>query len=199
MKKLLSLFLAMILVSAITVVPASAVFAENEKPNDIAFIIETDSAEEYERVLNQIDASNARANALWQKALAESQLSENQIDFSKLEKSPGQYKTIRTSKLNIDLLTGIAHIVFAASYIEGTDAYNHALFGEIRYVDAYGYTSETDVIVKDSPYTIIDSGRTLAVNYSLRIGIRDAEGDFTYKTKNYYVEFYSMTEDAKVF
>lgn len=65
------------------------------------------------------------------------------------------------------------------------------MFNSVINLDAYQRYSNTNVILNASDYTIIDSRRTIAARYSLRVGVEQANGNYRYSTLVYYVEFYT--------
>lgn len=64
-------------------------------------------------------------------------------------------------------------------------------FGTVYNVVVYGRDSGTTVSDSNIQYTRIDSYRTLAVNVSYLVGVKDSSGDFSYYPMNAYIEFYA--------
>ena len=185
MKKIITFMLTLAAIFSTTMV-ASA-YEDNDFPSL--------SSNKHEQFIVELNEENLRADALWQQALAESKLPENQIfnepNHSVLPFAVGDYRIIAAyDDFDVDSAMNTASYAMTVTFIEGTDAYNHAVFDEIRSIDAYGTTSETQVTVNDVDYAIIDSGRTLSANFSLRIGVKRWDSEYIYCTKKTYVEFY---------
>lgn len=189
MKKIFSLILAL----SISLSMCTSAFAAEA---NISTPPSTLSQEEYEQAIAQLEAENAQAEALWQQALAESQRPENVIyntpDNAEALVAPyGNYRVLGAfDSYYYQPAMSTAEYTMTLTYKVDTNNYGSEVFGEIRSIDAYGNTSETEVIVNDYEYTRLDAGRTIAVNYSLRIGVPRWDNVMCYFTKVVYVEFY---------
>ena len=200
MKKFLSLAVAIMM--ALCLFSTTAFAASPEEPKvyfneDGILMIELDNQEQYEEVLAQIQADNAAVEQLWSAAVAESQLPEN-MPSTTIGPSPRLYTVneISASYLVISPF-GFANIKFSATYDKTTNGAGTDIIGTVYSTDAFGGDGQTSVTMLNSNYTHIDGSRTLAVNYSLKVGLV-VDGNATYTSKAFYVEFYA-SGDARVY
>lgn len=195
-KHIISMALALILGMSLCA-PAYATEAQEENDSECAILITVNSPEEYDNVVAELEAHNIRANQLWQQALSESRLPENQaslLGLNNLDTAVTLSSYVVNSKTYndwIDFFT-VAYLTFSATYTTTSNVYGATVLGEIRDIDVYGRANGTTVTVRDYDTTRIDSGRTLAVHYSCRVGVLNSnDNTYTYYSRQYYVEFYA--------
>ena len=87
-------------------------------------------------------------------------------------------------------------MAFKVTAILGSDSYDHTIFTSIRDVTAYARNDNSSVEVDDTDSRIIDSGRTIAANYSTTIGVTTKTGQMSYFSRLFYVEFYAKTSSG---
>lgn len=198
-KHIISMVLALIL-SISLCAPAYATEVQEESNSECAILITVNSPEEYDNVVAELEAHNVRANQLWQQALSESQLPENQeslLGLDNLDTAATTRSYILNSKPyndRIDFFT-FAYLTFSATYTTTSNVYGATVLGEIRDIDVYGRANGTTVTMRDYDTTRIDGGRTLAVHYSCRVGVLSSnDNTYTYYSRQYYVEFYASGE-----
>lgn len=194
-KHIISMVLALIL-SISLCAPAYATEAQEENNSECAILITVNSPEEYDNVVAELEAHNARANQLWQQALSESWLPESQTSAPGLNNdtaAPLSSYVVNSKPYNdfISFFT-VAYLTFSATYTTTSNVNGATVLGEIRDIDVYGRANGTTVTVRDSDKTRIDSGRTLAVHYSCRVGVlNSSDNTYSYYSRQYYVEFYA--------
>ena len=152
--------------------------------------------EEYNDIINDIEEQNDRVEQLWQAALQEAQLPENNKNIVPPRNLMARsYETNSISYIDWVGLLSFASLSFSATYTTTTNSYGATIIDEVRDIHAYGNTSSTTVDVRDYDYTLIDGRRTIATNYSCQVGVQKTNSDgstsFSYYTREYYVEFYA--------
>ena len=199
MKKLLSLILIFAMSSCFCV-PA---FAVDSSPNQgCTYIIHAETQEEYDSIVAEINAANAHAKQLWDQALIESMRPENR-QFNQTQAfsniSPNATTTYTSRLVHHDEFikyAGTCEMAFKVTAILGSDSYDHTIFTSIRDVTAYARNDNSSVEVDDTDSRIIDSGRTIAANYSTTIGVTTKTGQMSYFSRLFYVEFYAKTSSG---
>lgn len=199
MKKIISFIMAVVMTMSICATSAFA--AEPKQANTYldengVIIIVADSDEEYNNIINDIEEQNDRVEQLWQAALQESKLPENNKNIVPLRNLMARsYETNSISYIDWVGLLSFASLSFSATYTTTTNSYGATIIDEVRDIHAYGNTSSTTVDVRDYDYTLIDGRRTIATNYSCQVGVQKTNSDgstsFSYYTREYYVEFYA--------
>lgn len=187
MKKFTSLFLVICIFASLVV----NTFATGMQGDAILITVKTQ--EEYDAVVAEIEAHNSRADQLWQQALAESGTSA--LSSPVWETSGIMPRTYKVASVNYPDWVGFlrtAFVAFSATFNTTTNQYGSEIIGEVYNISAYGYYGGTTVSVNNSQYSIIDSGRTISTHFSCLVGVKTEEDvNYTYYTKNYYVEFYA--------
>ncbi|KIV56448.1 hypothetical protein AM501_09850 [Aneurinibacillus migulanus] len=154
---------------------------------DVLFTVEVKSEEELNEFLAELSAHNKKSQELWEKALAESEnMTEDIKNIDKSEMSP---MSLETSTAETDVPWGSggrikARIGAYVSYDKVNDR-----FGDVKGFYMYGRDSDTTTDNVDYSHKKIDNYRTLAVNATCLIGVKDAAGTFSYFTYRAYIEF----------
>lgn len=194
MKHFFKICSALILASIIVISLPSLAYAQINH-NDVevidgTIIISVNSDEEYNQIVDDINNKNKLSEELWQRALEGS--ASDQKAFYVPETAPMAFKVLSVD--HNDWITSfyIAAITFSATINTSFDANGVERIGQIHLIDAYGRTSRTTVSVQYKAHRLSDAARTLSVNYSCRVGIRNPDsGSISYFSRAYYVEFYA--------
>lgn len=192
MKKFIA---SLLLLSMCLCIPVFAADNQNSTPMDMdvingEIVITVDSQEEHDALVAQIEADNMRAQQLWEQAVEESLLPENQVGYT-MGISP--YATTYVTSVNKSEFFGSLYrtITFEALYTKTTNVAGATVIGSVKSISAYAQSSADAVTVLSKNYTLTDSARTIAANYSLRIRIyNSSSGTSNTYSKQYYVEFY---------
>ena len=192
MKKLIS---SILLLSMCLCIPVFATDEQSITPMDVEVIdgeivITVDSQEERDALVAQIEAENMCAQQLWDQAVEESLLPENQVNYAG---SISPYATTYVATASKVQFFGLKSttITFEALFTKTTNVAGATVFGSVKSTSAYAQNSRDKVTVLAKSHKLIDSARTIAANYSLRISIYDSSsGSSNVYSKQYYVEFY---------
>lgn len=198
MKKVLSLILSLLLSVGIF---STCVYA-SEPTEPYAYydangtlMIEVQSEADYEEIRREIAANNAKVQKLWDAAFAESQLPENNIQTSVPVSRAYTVNTASTTVLMAVLPPASARVDFSATYNTETNVSGATVIGTVYSINATAGNGDSSVETLDSRYSLIDSARTIAANYSLNVGLRytDIFGNeqTVYEPYAFYVEFYA--------
>lgn len=199
MKKMLTSLLSLLLIFSMAV-PALA--AEEAASNDF-IVIDVASDEEAQALLAEIEENNQRAQALWEAAVlqAEEERAEYEACLATIQmKNLAQPKAVKTVNVrDSQKVPGsgfpfelYSHFYHSAKYdvvtVSGTPI---IVSSSISGVNTYKENSNSSVTGRTGNYVIIDSGRTLAVSSSMRVGVKDSKGVWYYTHIDRYVEFYN--------
>ncbi|NRR21350.1 hypothetical protein [Brevibacillus sp. MS2.2] len=153
---------------------------------DVLFTVEVNSEEELNDFLADLAAHNKKAKELWAQALAESNYKIEKIES--IEKSEIAPMAIETSTAATDVkfgnLTGYLGAYVSYDKVERK-------FGTVNGFYMYGLDSDTAVSNVNYESTKIDNDRTLAVNSTSLIGVRNGAGGMSYFPYEAYIEFYT--------
>lgn len=198
MKKVLSLLLSLLLSVGIC---STCVYASDPTEPCAYFdangtlMIEVRSEADYEEIQREIAANNEKVQQLWDAAFAESQLPENNIQASVPASRAYTVNTASTTVLMAILPPASASVDFSATYNTETNVSGATVIGAVYSINATAGNGESSVETLDSRYSLIDSARTIAANYSLNVGLRytDVFGNeqTVYEPYSFYVEFYA--------
>ena len=200
MKRFISLVLFL---SMCLCIPAFAIDEQDSSTVDAEVIngellITVSSQEEYDEIVAQIEADNMRTQQLWEQALEESLLPENQ---SNPNSSIIPYTTYYVASASKSEFYGLvyANVTFELLYSKMTNVAGATVFNSVKSVSAYATSSQNTLTLLSKNYTFLDSGRTVGVNYAYRMKVYDSS-DGTYNTysKNHYVEFYVGSGTGRV-
>lgn len=194
MKKVISMVLVLGL-SVCLSVPALALENQNESTAkaevvDGDIVITVSTQEEADQVVAQIRADNVRAQQLWEEAQKRAKVLDN------LERTyVDSYASTTTYVTSVEALRqfGLRFITltFEALYTKTTNVAGATVFGSVKSISAYAKNSADNVTVLSKNYTLTDSARTIAANYSLRVKVyNSSDGTSNTYSQQYYVEFY---------
>ena len=163
---------------------ASPVADENKSDNLVVTYYSAKSIEE----------GNALAEKKWEQA-QEKQLSEAEIEELKNRsiKSNTYYYNKVTSKTQSFMMPNgrYASITFSATidYYQNSSGSNFIF--NVRNYTSFASNSNTSIDVLSKSYSLIDSGRTMAAYFSLKVGVKPMIGStWNYYNKSYYVEYH---------
>lgn len=198
MRKMVSLFLVFILSISLCTPAFATEIPETEATG--AILITVDTQEEYEAVVAEIEEHNQRSAQLWQQALTDSGTPVMETTGLQSEVMPlSSYEVVSEYYTDYVGFFTPAYITFSATFTTTTNTYGSTIIDQVRNITAYGRSNGTTVTVNDYLYTIIDSGRTIATNYSCVVGVKVADAEnYSYYSREYYVEFYA-TGGANVY
>lgn len=198
MKKISSLLFSLLLFASIC---TTGVYASEPTGSYAYFdangtlMIEVQSEDEYIEIQREIAANNAKVQQLWDAAFEESQLPENNVSASAPAPRVYTVNTASTSVLMSIIPPASARIDFSATYNTATNVNGATVIGTVYSINATAGNGESSVETLDSRYSLIDSARTIAANFSLNVGLRytDIFGDeqTVYQPYSFYVEFYA--------
>lgn len=189
MKKAFSMLLAAIMCISICV-PS---FADAQQPNSTdTLIITVKDREEYNALVDYLEEHNERVQQQWQEAMNQPGVSVEVPDDLTLDTfSTNAYVNAEVTRVYLNILIPSFTIVYTAAYTTTVNAYNATVIEEVRDINAHTTTSRNTLEIRDIMSRILDQGRTLAVNYSMVVGIYiEDEGYLSYRDLNEYVEFY---------
>ena len=189
MKKAFSMLLAAIMCISICV-PS---FADAQQPNSTdTLIITVKDREEYNALVDYLEEHNERVQQQWQEAMNQPGVSVEVPDDQTLDTfSTNAYVNAEVTRVYLNILIPSFTIVYTAAYTTTVNAYNATVIEEVRDINAHTTTSRNTLEIRDIMSRILDQGRTLAVNYSMVVGIYiEDEGYLSYRDLNEYVEFY---------
>ena len=197
MKKIIALLMATFMFSCVTVTNATATYDGDSKmyaTEEGRIIIEVNTEEEYNAVVQKIKKMNEYSEMLWEKALEESVGNNGGgIGNTPLGFQPRVY-TVASATYSF-APTGLylpADLQFVATYDTNTNSAGVTTINAVYSLNAYNNSAGGSLAVNDARYTLIDSSRTIAANYSCYVGIKSmVSGSLDYFTLNCYVEFYS--------
>lgn len=200
MKRIICFFLCTALIFCLCIT-AFADYEDDVTIENRTLLITADSLEEVNEILAANEAHNRYVESLWNNAVSESNgvtynndyINQNKIGIQSLR----SYEVTSVNHTDYITLTKWALLTFSATFNTGTDSYGNAIISSVSYLDAYGRTSSTTVQINNSQYALIDHDRTIAANYSCRVGVV-YEDETYYFTRVYYVEFYA-TGGANVY
>ncbi|MEZ2661199.1 hypothetical protein [Aneurinibacillus aneurinilyticus] len=142
---------------------------------DVLFTVEVKSEEELNEFLTELSAHNKKSQELWEKALAES---ENMTeDIGNIGKSGMSPMSLETSTATTVIPWGEggkfkARVGAYVSYDKVNDR-----FADVKGFYMYGEDSDTTVDNVDYTSKPIDNYRTLAVNATCLVGVKNALGN----------------------
>lgn len=148
------------------------------------------------RCLSDIEAGNRLAKQMWEDATSDgtSNLDIDDYDKKLLEaKGTTNYYNKVTSKTQSFLMPNgsYAQITFTATIDYSQNSSGSTFIFNVRNYTAFGANSNTDVSVLSKSYSLIDSGRTMAAYFSLKVGVKTLVGNtWNYYNKSYYVEYH---------
>lgn len=141
---------------------------------------------------------NKRVEELWNQALEESSNGENinswSTDMQNARILPSWETSVATKNVTIGGVVG--SVKFSATYTTSTTGAGVRQFDSVINLDAYPNYDNTVVTLNASNYTFIDSRRTIAAQYSLRVGVKQYNQTYKYSTTAFYVEYYINGKSA---
>lgn len=186
LKKVVSSVMALTFCLAIPFAANAASVSSEEQ--DVLFTVEVNSEEELNDFLARLEAHNKRAQELWEAALARSKYeSDNLGEIDENEISP---LALAQSKATTSFLTVWPRIYATLGAYVDYDKVNDR-FGEIYGIYVYGTSSSTTASNVRTDYTKLDSNRTLAVEVSALVGVKNDAGSMNYFPYLGYIEFYT--------
>ena len=198
MKKFLTacLFLSMCLGCSATAFAAESQYPADEHSGEI--FITVNSAEELAAFEAELKENNARAQKLWEQAVQESYLPENQMTDS----TPIVPYAETVYENSVTRLKGNGSpytITFKAFYTKSKKNYGVPIISSVKDITAHVPDKDHKLSVMSKDYKRIDSLRTLAAHYNCRISVySQSDGAFFDFSGEYYVEFY-VNGSAKIY
>lgn len=196
MKKFLTvcLFLSMCLGFSATAFAAESQYPADEHSGEICITVNSD--EELAAFEADLKEKNARAQKLWEQAVQESYLPENQM-VDRTPIVPYAETVYLNSITHWEVL--LYNITFEASYTKTQNTAGATVIGSVKNITAYMFNSKDKISILNKSYKLIDAARTIAANYSCRISVyNQSSGTYHNYSKQYYVEFY-VGGTAKVY
>lgn len=141
----------------------------------------------------QIKIHNQKAQEMWENALIQAEHPMNNFHSYSVQDNPLLYtvweNSYTTKRINIGGVIG--SIKFASTHTTNVNASGVRRFSSVINIDAYPNYANTSVNVNACDFALIDSNRTIAAQYSLRVGVEQFNGTMRYTTIVCYVEFYT--------
>ncbi len=163
-----------------------AVFANTEESVSELDILDLNDEE-------QVEIHNKKAEAMWEEALIHARQQINGFQPYSFQNTSIPYSTWETGFATKSINIGgvIGSIKFASTYTTSVNASGVRRFTTVINLDAYPNYTNTSVNLNAYDFTLIDSNRTIAAQYSLRVGVQQYNGTMRYTTLVCYVEFYT--------
>lgn len=180
MKKIISSVLVLFMMLSVTPI----VFASDTMQ---------DLPPEIQQFYDEVEEQNKLAEQKWQEALAQSKREKNEYEalLETAARQPATYVYRSATAEDMQPVTTINFAMFYHTANFNTSIVNgNEIITSVSRVSASRRSSKDYVGDYSSQKTIIDLGRTLAVNCSMTVGKQSADGIWYYLPIQRYVEFY---------
>lgn len=190
MKKLTAMILTACVVFGVFSTVAHADNGPEIAQDTSELVITVNSQEEYNQVVAAINEHNEYVEQLWAQAKRQAVAERSLNSLNNVV--PTRAYTVASAHTSFWHDVFKCSITFTATYNVGTNSVGASVITSVYNLDAYCNSTPHTVTIIHKQYDLIDSARTIAANYSLRIGIYDASrGETSYHSSAYYVEFYA--------
>ena len=159
--------------------------------NEEGFLmIEPQSQEEYDTIVAQIENNNKTVDELWEAAVAQAHAENSPIivDDDTPQITPRVYANVGIDKSYMTPCGVFARIRFGATINREKAPGGYLMANKVYSINASAQDSGTSVATNHKKYTILDSGRTIACNFSMTLGVKQFGGSFAYYDRAAYVE-----------
>lgn len=184
MKKILT-FVSLVV---LFLVPVN-IFAESDRSiNKDCIVVEVESTEEKEKLIEKIKEQNEITEKLWEEA------SLREVKNYTYELS--SYRNMNSQSLKVVTLSGRSFIqqIYSSIRYDYVGSYysNGSWITSFKSLRVYPGNSDNKVSLLDYQVKVLDNARTNGVNAAVRVGIYNKEDSrWYYESVNNYMEFYA--------
>lgn len=184
MKKILT-FVSLVVLFLVSV----NIFAESDRSiNKDCIVVEVESTEEKEKLIEKIKEQNEITEKLWEEA------SLREVKNYTYELS--SYRNMNSQSLKVVTLSGRSFIqqIYSSIRYDYVGSYysNGSWITSFKSLRVYPGNSDNKVSLLDYQVKVLDNARTNGVNAAVRVGIYNKEDSrWYYESVNNYMEFYA--------